>query len=149
MLRSSRYTGRGKTQTDPTALPISNCSNPNTPVQLQTKGNTCNVRRLEYLSASLLIQASEASSQKGLQRPSASSLPSQQSHTPSPTLEEGRRNGRCPRLMHSNIPDNRDGRMKGSHGGRGKGRPCKLFYDPEDERRFRDSLTNMSKKGVR
>lgn len=57
-----------------------------------------------HLSASRIIHASEASPQVAVHSPAGSSLPSQQSHTPSPTLDDGIRTGRCPRLAHSNTP---------------------------------------------
>lgn len=57
-----------------------------------------------YLSARLATHASDASSHEARQAPVGSSLPSQQSHTPSPTLDDGSRTDRCPRLAHSKTP---------------------------------------------
>ena len=63
-----------------------------------------NTPHTAHLSAKLATHASDASSQDAPHAPSGSSLPSQQSQTPSPTLEEGSRMERCPRLAHSKTP---------------------------------------------
>lgn len=63
-----------------------------------------------HLSAKLDTHASDASAHEAPHSPAGSSLPSQQSHTPSPTLDDGSRTDRCPRLAHSKAPVGAGGR---------------------------------------
>lgn len=97
---------------------IATSSNIITPVFSRTANFNTGVRRTPNptLSANRSTHASDACPQEDSHRPSGSSLPSQQSHTPSPTLEDGNRKGICPRLAHSNVPSElgvTDGARKG------------------------------------